>query len=65
VFRTTSLLALLLALPTFALAQPKPDSGGIMWFATLEAGRTEAKRTDKPILFVSAAPHCGGVSGLW
>jgi hypothetical protein len=57
--------AILLLLPAMAFAQPKPNSGGIAWFATLEAGRAEAKRTDKPILFLSAAPHCGGVSGLW
>jgi len=37
----------------------------IQWFATLEAGRAEAARTGKPILFLSAAPHCGGVSGIW
>ena len=41
------------------------DAGGIQWFATLDRGLDEAKRTGKPILFVSAAPHCGGVSGLW
>jgi hypothetical protein len=28
-------------------------------------GLAEAKRTGKPILFVSAAPHCAGVSGMW
>lgn len=37
----------------------------IQWFATLERGLAEAKRTGKPILFVSAAPHCAGVSGMW
>ena len=25
----------------------------------------EAKRTNKPILFVTGAPHCAGVSGMW
>ena len=24
-----------------------------------------AERTGRPILFVSAAPHCAGVSGIW
>jgi hypothetical protein len=42
-----------------------PVSGGIQWFATLESGLREAQRTGRPILFVSAAPHCGGVSGTW
>lgn len=39
--------------------------GGIQWFATLEAGKAEAERTGRPILFLSAAPHCAGVSGIW
>lgn len=37
----------------------------VQWFATLERGLAEAKRTGKPILFLTAAPHCGGVSGIW
>ena len=48
--------------------QPVADvetRGGIQWFATLERGLAEAKRSGKPILFVSAAPHCGGISGIW
>jgi Spy/CpxP family protein refolding chaperone len=50
---------------------PKKDdgeqarAGGIQWFATWEAGKAEAERTGRPILFVSAAPHCAGVSGIW
>ena len=39
--------------------------GGIQWFATLDAGLKAAKQTGRPILFLSAAPHCGGVSGVW
>lgn len=42
-----------------------PAEGGIQWFATLESAQAEAKRTDRPILLVSAAPHCAGVSGIW
>jgi hypothetical protein len=38
---------------------------GIQWFATWESGLCEAQRTAKPILLVSAAPHCAGVSGIW
>lgn len=49
---------------------PKKDDdlvrgGGIQWFATWEAGQAEAARTGRPILLVSAAPHCAGVSGIW
>ena len=40
-------------------------AGGIQWFATLDSARAEAKRTGRPILLVSAAPHCSGVSGIW
>jgi len=38
--------------------------GGIQFFATLDAGLAEAKRTGKPVVFVSA-PHYGGVPGMW
>lgn len=38
---------------------------GIQWFPTWESGLREAQRTGRPILFVSAAPHCAGVSGMW
>jgi hypothetical protein len=41
------------------------SAGGIQWFTTWEAGKQEAARTGKPILLVSAAPHCAGVSGIW
>ena len=39
--------------------------GGIQWFATWESGVREARRSGRPILLVSAAPHCAGVSGVW
>jgi hypothetical protein len=39
--------------------------GGIQWFATWESGLREAERSGRPILLVSAAPHCAGVSGCW
>ena len=45
--------------------QAQAPAAGIQWFPTLEAGRAEAQRTGRPILFVSAAPHCAGVSGIW
>lgn len=40
-------------------------TAGVQWFTTLEAAKKEAERTGRPILLVSAAPHCGGVSGIW
>jgi hypothetical protein len=51
---------------------PPPDeaasaapAAGIQWFATWESGLREARRSGRPILLVSAAPHCAGVSGTW
>ena len=37
----------------------------IAWYATLESGLAEAKRSNRPILFTSAAPQCLGVPGIW
>ncbi|MDH4388429.1 MAG: hypothetical protein QE269_06855 [Fimbriimonas sp.] len=37
----------------------------IQYFSTLERGLAEAKRSNRPILFVTGAPHCAGVSGMW
>ena len=37
----------------------------IAWFGTWTGGLAEAARTGRPILLVSAAPHCHGVSGIW
>lgn len=52
---------------------PPPDQSskieaptrGIQWFAIWKAALAEAQQTGKPILLVSAAPHCAGVSGIW
>ena len=41
------------------------EPAAIQWFATLDRGLAEAKRTGKPILFASGAPHCAGVPGMW
>ncbi len=37
----------------------------IAWYGTLKSGLAEAKRSNRPILLVSAAPHCTGVPGIW
>lgn len=42
-----------------------PESGGIQWFATWEAGVREAQRSGRPIMLVAATPHAAGVSGCW
>ena len=47
----------------------KPEANnapaGIQWSATWESGLREAQRTGRPILRVSAAPHCAAVPGTW
>ncbi|MGJ8696798.1 MAG: hypothetical protein ACSHYF_10795 [Verrucomicrobiaceae bacterium] len=69
-------LALLLALTLSATAQgPRPtDLGqsdlplgdpGIAWYPQLEQGLAEAKRANKPILFMAVASQCGGISGVF
>ena len=45
---------------------PIPSAqGGIVWYGALREGFAEARRTNRPILLVSAAPHCHNVSGIW
>jgi len=64
---------------TLAASQQGPPPGGpprpgtvtppkgdrIAWFGTWEGGLAEAARTQRPILLVSAAPHCHDVPGVW
>lgn len=54
-------LTVLLTTATFA-AEPAPR---IAWYGKLSDGLAEAKRSSRPILLVSAAPHCLGVPGTW
>lgn len=60
--RATVFLLILLAglLPGGACAE-----GGIQWYGTWRAGYAEAVRTGRPILLISAAPHCHEVPGIW
>ncbi len=37
----------------------------IAWFGTLDGALAAAKRTSRPILLVSGAPHCRLVPGVW
>ena len=62
--RFVGLAALGVALVSASMAVAQP-AGGIAWYPTLDGGLREAKRTGRPILLVSAAPHCAGVSGIW
>ena len=38
---------------------------GVAWYATWETGVAEAKRSNRPIFFMSAAAQCSGVSGVF
>lgn len=37
----------------------------VAWFGAWESARAEAKRTNRPILLLSAAPQCHDVPGVW
>ena len=49
-----------------AVAAPQVDAAGkIAWYSTLKQGLAVAKASGRPILLISAAPHCRGISGMW
>ena len=43
----------------------KVGETGIAWYTTWESGLAEAKRSNRPIFFMSAATTCSGVSGVF
>lgn len=65
------------ARPPGAAAPPRPEgpvvgSGvtaaertAVAWFGTWKGAVLEAQRSGRPILLMSAAPQCHGISGLW
>ena len=63
--RSADLLSPTISPKSAEQASSPASSGGIQWFATWESGLREAERTGRPILLVSGAPHCAGVSGIW
>ncbi len=38
---------------------------GVNWYVTWETGLAEAKRSNRPIFFMSAATQCSGISGVF
>ncbi len=70
-FKRIGVFGAILAAVGFVFAPLAPgqnqaaDAPRIAWYATLEGGLAEAKRSNRPILFTSAAPQCLGVSGIW
>jgi hypothetical protein len=59
-----SVIVLLLLQMTCLVGIAKPKAG-VTWYSSWEAGLKQAQATQKPILLVSAAPHCHNVSGMW
>ena len=57
-------IALLLLAATLA-APPADAAERIAWYSSLKQGLAVAKTTGRPILLISAAPHCHGISGIW
>ena len=38
---------------------------GVAWYATWDTAVAEAKRSNRPIFFMSAAAQCSGISGVF
>ena len=56
--------------PSGTLAQqsnpPKSEiTPKIAWYGQLRDGLAEAKRSNRPVFLVSAAPQCEAVPGIW
>lgn len=55
--------------PSGALSVPdNPQAvgdAGVAWYTTWDTGLEEAKRSNRPIFFMSAATTCSGVSGVF
>jgi hypothetical protein len=60
----TATIGLVLAASALTLADDTATPR-IAWYGTLKSGLSEAKRSGRPILFISGAPQCLGVSGIW
>ena len=73
--RRLILTAAVAALAPWAAAQGGPKPGvtkdwsqvehRIAWHGTWKGALAAAEASGRPILLVSAAPHCGGVPGMW
>lgn len=66
--------ALIAALPSYgkgpniqeigASSQQVGDSG-VAWYTTWKTALAEAKRSKRPVFFMSAAAQCSGISGVF
>ena len=66
---STALLAAVACCTLATIATPalaeEAATPRIAWYGTLQSGLAEAERSGRPILLVSGAPQCLGVSGIW
>ena len=51
--------------PTTSVTNHSQVTPRIAWHGSLAEGLAAARKTKRPILFVSAAPQCLGVPGIW
>jgi hypothetical protein len=66
VIKKTSICLMVLVVALLASVNAEENSPSrIAWYGDLETGLAEAKRSGRPILLVSGAPHCLGVPGVW
>ena len=49
-------------IPVSAIELGEP---GIAWYGRLDLAKEEAKRSNRPIMFMAAASQCGGVPGVF
>lgn len=63
--RIPLLLSLCLAAVSGSVVQAQTITPRVAWYGRLADGLAEAKRSNRPILLLSAAPQCEGVPGIW
>jgi hypothetical protein len=51
--------------PSVSPAADSSENTSIAWYGTWQGGLAAAKKTGRPILLISAAPHCHGTPGIW
>jgi len=60
----SAVCALLVACNSLSAQQPIGDAG-VAWYTTWATGVAEAKRSNRPIFFMSAATTCSGIPGVF
>ncbi|MBG85458.1 MAG: hypothetical protein CMO80_00965 [Verrucomicrobiales bacterium] len=73
--KLVGICGLIIGTGTVNAAGPRPSDlgaspldlgeAGIAWYTTWETAEAEAKRSNRPIMFVAAATQCSGISGVF